>query len=1483
MRRSASHAPTAGLVARWITAIAAILGFIAACQETSVTAVDVMRVEVTPASASIAIGEMRQLTATLTDAEGHELRGRDVEWSSDDSGIATVDEEGRVRGVATGATTITATAEGRSGEASIDVTGASVETVEVSPPAANVAIGESIQLQATARDGSGAVITGRPVSWSSDNAAVVSVDGNGRATGVTAGATRIVATVDGRTGATNISVGLDPVAAVEVLPALHSLMVGQSVQYQVVLRSSSGAVLSGRTVAWSTTDPNIATIDGSGRATGVAIGSVRVRATAEGSSGEAELAVTAAAVATVEVTPPSSSVTIGGTVQLTATAKAQDGSTVPGRTFVWASDNTNVASVNAQGLVTGHALGDVTITATADGRSGSARVFIADQPVSTVEIQPASRDLVVGDTLTLAAIAKAVDGSVLLNRAFGWTSSDNAIATITPSGTTATAKLQAIAPGTITITATAEGRSGTATFNIAPKPVANVAVVPSSANVVIDGTVQLQAVLTAADNTNLTGRVVAWSSNAPGIATVDGNGLVRGVSVGIATITATSEGKSGTSTITVGLKAVDVVRVQPALDTLVVDETVQLAVTLIAADGSTLTGRAVGWASNSAAVARVDAAGVVTAVAPGTATITATSEGKSGNATIVVIPKPVATVTVEPPRDTLVEGETLQLGAVLRAADNTVLTGRLVTWSSSNTAVADVDNTGKVTAKTPGSSTITATSEGRSGTSQITVIRVPVASVEVQPASATVLHPGTQQFQAITKAANGAVLTGRTITWSSRNPGIATISGTGPSSTASTVNPTCSGPSCTATIQAVSEGVTGTATLTVLKPIAVIRLAPQTLTLTVGGASATINATVEAADGTPLTGRRLDWASSSGNVTVQPSGGAQQSATVRAVNAQCAQGATCTVTVSASAEGKTGTATITIPKPVGSVVVTPASLTLDENETAKVTAVVRAADNSVLTDRAITWSSGNTNIADVTGTGQYRLEANIQAKRCPQGAGNCNVTITATVEGRTDQVSVRVEKRVAKVEVTPAAVTVAEGSTRAVKAVLTASDNTVLTDRAVTWSSGNTAIASVAGTGQFALDATVTGVAIGTTTIRATAEGIDGTADVTVIERVASVTISPADVRLPEGGSAQLHAEVRGSTGAVLADRTVTWTSTNANIATATGTGQYLQDANLSALACPQGSATCTATIRATADGVTGMMQVTVEKQPASVSISPDPVPALLPGATAQLSASVRASDNTDVSSLHPVTWSSSDPLIATVSPSGGLVTAVSSACAVGRPTCDVTITATAGALTDAVTVSVGKPVQAVIITPDPVPEMTAGQTTQLAAKVLASDGTDLSGTRSVVWASDDVAVARVSGSGLVTAVGTPCPQGELTCRARISAVVDGVSAHVDVFVAKVVDHVDVAVANGGTVSVAGILGPKSIEATAFAYAADGTLLGNRTVTWSAQPSGAIPGSVNLSATTGNPITVTGATVGTVTLTATVDGKAGTSLVTVIL
>jgi hypothetical protein len=167
--------------------------------------------------------------------------------------------------------------------------------------------------------------------------------------------------------------------------------------------------------------------------------------------------------------------------------------------------------------------------------------------------------------------------------------------------------------------------------------------------------------------------------------------------------------------------AVASVVVAPGSATLSVGGSASLLATPEDNGGNQLKDRSVTWSSDNTSVATVTAAGVVSAVAPGSALITATSENATGGSTITVSSVPVASVSVSPASVSLGAGATRQLTANPKDGSGNALTGRIVTWSSGNTAVATVNSSGMVRGVAAGTANVTATCEGQQGVSAVTV------------------------------------------------------------------------------------------------------------------------------------------------------------------------------------------------------------------------------------------------------------------------------------------------------------------------------------------------------------------------------------------------------------------------------------------------------------------------------------------------------------------------------------------------------------------------------------------------------------------------------------------------------------------------------------------------------------------------------------------------------------------------------------------
>ncbi len=172
-----------------------------------------------------------------------------------------------------------------------------------------------------------------------------------------------------------------------------------------------------------------------------------------------------ATVASVEVSPATGALAaVGATLQFTAVAKDASGAAIAGKTFSWAIDGVTVATLSTSGLATALANGTATITATTEGVQGSAALTVAiTEPVASIDVGPAASELnVLGATRQLIASAKDAAGNVIPGVVFNWSSADISVATVDA----ATGLATAVGSGTATISATADGISGSASLTI---------------------------------------------------------------------------------------------------------------------------------------------------------------------------------------------------------------------------------------------------------------------------------------------------------------------------------------------------------------------------------------------------------------------------------------------------------------------------------------------------------------------------------------------------------------------------------------------------------------------------------------------------------------------------------------------------------------------------------------------------------------------------------------------------------------------------------------------------------------------------------------------------------------------------------------------------------------------------------------------------------------------------------------------------------
>ena len=332
---------------------------------------------------------------------------------------------------------------------------------------------------------------------------------------------------------------------VSVNPATAALTaVGATVRLAAEVRDQNGQTMAGATVTWTSDAPAVATVNSAGVATAVANGTATITATAGDASGSASLTV-AQEVSAVAVTLPADSLEVGDTLRVVAVATDANGHAVEEASFAWSSSDASVVDVDESGLATAVAVGTAVVTAASSGVSGSAELVVIPA-VGAVTVRPDTvRFTALGQSVRLSAEVLDRDGRVLPGVAASWSSGDAAVATVDSLGL-----VTAVRAGATVVTAAAGRAAGEAVVTVT-QSADSVVVSPAAATIAPGDTLRFTAEAFDESGRPVLGAEFNWSSADRSVATVDASGLVRGVAVGGATITATAGSAGGTARITV--------------------------------------------------------------------------------------------------------------------------------------------------------------------------------------------------------------------------------------------------------------------------------------------------------------------------------------------------------------------------------------------------------------------------------------------------------------------------------------------------------------------------------------------------------------------------------------------------------------------------------------------------------------------------------------------------------------------------------------------------------------------------------------------------------------------------------------------------------------------------------------------------------------------------------------------------------------------
>ena len=483
---------------------------------------------------------------------------------------------------------------------------------------------------------------------------------------------------------------------------------------------------------------------------------------------------TTADACTISVAPATLTLPVNGASSIVGTAFDCNGNSIRNKRISYSSSNTAVATVTTEGNVIAVGLGGATVSAVADGKSASVQVTVTPETAANVTITPSTLTLRRTNTRQLTATARNNQNTIITGRTFRWGSSNSSIVSVDQNGL-----LTALTPGTVVISAEADQTSGSASVTVTEIPIGSCSLAPATSKLTVSQSVQPAITLrdTANNVISSLGRQIAWTSNNEIAATVTGSGLVTARKAGTARITASPvENTQASCNATVDV--VDSRIVSAVITTrsgsLRIGIPRQFQVSLTDSVGGAIPpGRTVTWTSVTPTIATVSTNGLVTAIALGAARIAVNAEGAVDTVNFNVTKIPVATVRLSPLSSSIVQGGTVQINATIEDSSGTAVTDRVVEWTSSDPTRASVSLTGLVTTQAPGTVTITATSETRSGTAQVTVQPIPVDTI-VASNYTVALNAASKSFSIQLRDVSGNQIFSRTVAVTSSQPDVAT-------------------------------------------------------------------------------------------------------------------------------------------------------------------------------------------------------------------------------------------------------------------------------------------------------------------------------------------------------------------------------------------------------------------------------------------------------------------------------------------------------------------------------------------------------------------------------------------------------------------------------------------------------------------------------------------------------------------------------------
>jgi len=695
-------------------------------------------IEVTPATPTVEIGGEVGFTAICYDQSDNTMTGVDIDWTSSDTTVGTIDQTGTFTALAEGTADITATAGDIFGTATVTVTAqappeAVLTGIEISPTAATAVVGKTVGFKATARDQSGNAMAGVDITWTSSDTTVGTIDQAGTFTALTEGVTTIAATAGELSAEASVTVTAEepvPVpASLKLTPPGATLYIGDDQKFTVTAFDQKNNAVPTGEVTWTNSDETVGTISAAGIFTAHATGTTTITAKAGDLSADATITVNAPAPALgrVVVSPSAVTLGIGDSLQFDSITFDPFGNIVSDAEVTWDTSDCTMGTISDTGCFTAGAEGIVTICAIGDGATGTATVTVTsgDPVITRIVVTPAAMTLHAGDEETLIATVYDQYGQEIPGVEVTWESSDDTIGAIEGGHFTA------LAAGTTTITASAgcctpPGMATMVVTSTHEDLFDTVVISPVAITLNAGETWGFIATVFDPEGNTIPGAMMDWESSDDSVGTIDGDGYFTALGEGTATITASVEGISDAGTTEVTVRSTDPapawIAVSPSRFSIADGQSLKITATTLDQYGHAMPEVEVAWESDDDTIGTITGCGLFTALAGGEVSICASTGDISGSACGTVEPSIAVptSIAVEPVAVTLDVGAVQEFAAVVFDQCDDEMDWVRVIWSCSNPCIGTLDRAGLFAALAEGSADVIARAGGVEGIAAVT-------------------------------------------------------------------------------------------------------------------------------------------------------------------------------------------------------------------------------------------------------------------------------------------------------------------------------------------------------------------------------------------------------------------------------------------------------------------------------------------------------------------------------------------------------------------------------------------------------------------------------------------------------------------------------------------------------------------------------------------------------------------------------------------